>query len=487
MTTTLKKGASIMDNIQSFNNKREQIIKEHLEKIDGGNSDPKIINSLANFYYHDEKNYPMAKKYYQMGADVNHLNSIVNLGDYYKNIEHDYLEMKKIYQIGIDQCNTNCILSMAIYHKEIDNDYNEMKKYYKMAFDNGDNRGMHQLALFYKYNNKDYDKMKECFNLAIEKDCSESMYSMGVYYEDIETNYELMKKYYELAIKHKNARAMFALGYYYEKYEEDIEMAKEYYLMGCFENNEQCILKMANYYKNTKDIENMIVYYKKLIPFKNPEAFYEMAKYYLIQKNNVEIAEEYIKVANYLGFEKNYIDNIMTCILLKKNEEECSVMVKINIKNIIIKINCNEEQNQGEFDKCITLESKIYFLQLRADKGYTEAMFNVGIYYIMNLDDYVNGFKYLYKMLEYIKIDNCNFGFDDKFIKKKFIELIQNDNNKDAMLFLALFYLENDNNELAEKYLLQSVENNNFKAYDYLSLIYSNKRGYSVDTDTFIK
>jgi hypothetical protein len=48
-------------------------------------------------------------------------------------------------------------------------------------------------------------------------------------------------------------------------------------VFGSEKNNKQCLIALATYYKQNNDIDKMVVYYKKLIQHKNPEAFYELA------------------------------------------------------------------------------------------------------------------------------------------------------------------------------------------------------------------
>ena len=450
----------------------ETVINNYLKLIEDGNIGS--INNLAN-YYLEIKNYTMVKKYYQMGIDLNYLECIINFGDYYRDIENDYSEMKKIYNIGIDKNNTKCMLRMGNYYNDIEINFSEMEKYYYMAFNQGDIEGMYQLAIYFKYSEKkNYNKMKKYFKLAVDQGCNESMYELGHYYQEINKNYKLMKKYYNDAILEKNTKAMFSLGCYYEKVEFDINMALECYLNGSEFDNEECIYALACYYKNIKDIDNMIIYYKKLITYKNSEAFYEIARYYLLREKNTEMAELCVEEAFHLGYDKKNTANFILSIFLIKNElDGNNIMEEINIDNI--KIDKNEIMDTAEFDKFESLEEKFEFLKKRADKGDTGSMVFVGYYYITNLKDYVNGFKYLYMMLDYIKMDNNDFGFDDKIYEETFKEIAEKENNIDSMLFLGLYYLQHDNDKLAEKYLLKSFKNKNIKACDYLYFLYAKK------------
>ena len=447
---------------------RDEFINNHLKGIEENN--PSAINSLANYYCYSEKNYDLAKKYYLMGVKLNYINSIKKLGDFYESIEKDYEKMKEMYLLGIKLSSTECMLSMAYYYRDIDEI--EMEKYYRMAFEHGNNLGISQLGLYYKYQKKDYDKMKECYELGIANSCDECHYSIGCYYEDIMSNYDKMKEHYICAIEKNNPKAMFALGLYYEKVEENPDIAIRYYLMGSELDYKQCNQALANYYKKNKDIENMFKYYIKLFKYKDPEACYEMCRYFLYIKKDIKLAKEMCYLSYYTGYDKEAVSNIIQAIQIKKNEiEGNNIMEDIVIDNLKIDKNDTSDYNE-EFKKCSNFEEQMNLFRVRADNGDFEAMGHYGLYHIMNTDDYSIGFKYLFMMLDYKNVDIMYFGFTNEYIADKFKELIK-EKNQDAILFLGLYYLENNNEKMAEKYLLQSAKTKNVYAYNYLSYYYS--------------
>lgn len=336
MTAYIKQINDIRHDIfKSYNtDDKKSFVEYHLKLIYEG--DLGAINSLASYYLYGEQNHELAKKYYKLGVELNHINCIINLAYYYKDIEQNYEEMKKTFQIGIDQLNTICMKGMASYYKDrlMKNvysqlqDYDEMVRYYKMAFDHGDNNGIYQLSLYYKYQTKDYDKMIECLMMGIDKGCDECMYSLGCYYDDIIHDYNQMKKYYLLSIEKGNPRAMFALGLHYDKKKHDYEQAIKYYLMGAEQDNDQCMIGLCAYYKSKGDIENMIKYYVKLVPHKYPEAFYEIARYCLLIMNDFDKATQYINSARELYYDEDEIKKIILLIKIKKNEEYNKIIIE---------------------------------------------------------------------------------------------------------------------------------------------------------------
>lgn len=503
------------DVFKSFNpDDKKVFIQNHLKLIDEGNLG--AINSLGNYYLHGEENYELAKKYYKLGVEKKYIGCIVNLADYYKDIEQNYDEMEKILQIGIDQLDTTCMRRMADYHKEITKDYDEMKRYYKTAFNNGDINGIYQLALYYKYQTKDYDRMIECLLLGIDKNSDECMYSLGCYYDDIANDYDKMKKYYLLSIGKGNPRAMFALGLYYEQKEHDFEQASKYYLMGAEKDNDQCLLGICSYYKKKGDIKNMIKYYVKLVPFKNPEAHYEIARYCLLFKNDFKKAMQYINVAKRLSYNENEIKNFLLLIEIKKNE--------INNKNIIEEINIAGIQNKNfdsllEFKKYIAnklnisnglvaikiaasinaeMENKNPDLDIIAIAQKNTDYFDKNIDKVkdefkdlINLDkpqtDYDNGMKFikdndLDKAYECFKIaiDKGNInalyslgryyyleGMHNSFMMKKCLKLaIKLDDHRESKLYLCNYYgyIEYNKNQHI-RYLMLSHGNNSMISY----------------------
>ncbi len=349
MSTYLQRGVSKAKSIKSYyGDEREEFIKKHLDEIELGN--PSAMNSLANYYNYGEKNYEMAKKYYEMAVELKYPNAIIAYGDYYMDIENNVTEAIRIFKIGIDNLNTVCMTRLANYYRGIEN-YEEMEKYYLMAYNHGNNFGIHQLGIYYKYEKKDYSKMIECFNKGIQKECDECAYGMGVYYEDIENNYDLMKDYYTLAIQKNNTRAMFALGYYYERIEKNQELANTYFEMGVELNNEQCILGLAIYYKSICDIDNMIKYYEKLVQFNNSEAMYELSRYYLVKKNNTDLAMNFAQNANRFGYDTKQIQKLIQAILLKKNVNEN----KNAYEPIEFNLEPDVEESKNKFQKGIEL------------------------------------------------------------------------------------------------------------------------------------
>lgn len=454
------------DVFKSYNiDERKGFIEHHLKLINEGNH--AAINSLASYYLHGEENYDLAKKYYNLGVELNYMNCIINLAYYYKDIEQNYEEMRKTFQIGIDQLNTNCMKGMAIYYKDI-KDYDEMERYYKMAFDNGDNNGIYQLALYYKYLAKDYNKMIECLLLGIDKNCDDCMYSLGCYYDDIVHDYDEMKKYYLLSIEKENPGAMFALGLYYDKKENDYEQAKKYYLMGAEKNNDQSIIGLCAYYKKKGDIENMIKYYIKLIPHKNPKAFYEIARYFLLIGNNFDKATLYLDVAKRLNYNDDDIQNLLLLIKIKKNE-------KYN-KNIIEEINITgktkKSKNTG-FQAFLDFKTHIAN-ELKISNGPTAARIagsiNAKMKKIYSDLDAVEIFK---KNIKYFN-ENIDTVKDEhkESISKNLLKYTDKPNSSHTYYNNGMEFIEDDNLEKAYECFKIAIDKGNIDALYSLGRYY---------------
>ncbi len=481
MTTHVYQERSNIQVPRLENEEREQFILKHLENIEKGN--PSAMNSLANYYAHGEQNYDEAIKYYKMAVDLKYSNSFVCLGDLYSKLE-EYDKMIEVLENGITHGLTKCMLKLGNYYKEIC-DFDNMKKYLEMAFSHGENRGMYELALFYKYQLKDYNKMKKCFNKAVQKGDTNSMLSLGIYYEDQVRDYDLMKKYYMMAIEHGNDNAMFAMGNFYEE-TGNIEEAVELFNKGVVSNNNlNCLKGLVDYYKKQKNIDKLADTYKLMTLHKNPEAFYELVRYYLYgcetNEENLNKARDYLLDAYKLNYDINELERVKKYLLYKaKDYGNEFVELIIDEKPFIDNLLKDTSDKNGVeiFNQLRSLEDKIQYMKKQADKGSIEAMRILAVYYICNLEDFQTGFQYLNKIVEYKNTyADYDFGLEPNIFINKFEKYIEDypesEYKSDAYLFLGLIYLSQSKISSGEKYLLSSAELKNVKAFCYLINIYS--------------
>lgn len=155
-------------------------------------------------------------------------------------------------------------------------------------------------------------------------------------------------------------------------------------MLGVEEDNDQCMFALASYYRNIKDIDNMIIYYKKLLPHRNAEAFYELARYSLLKENNVVNAMKYAQIAQQLNYDKKEIENILLAIVLKKNVlERTNILEDIDTSNFKI-INKTTYDNVEQTADDV-YESNIIDLKEKADCGDVESIVNISTHYILGL------------------------------------------------------------------------------------------------------
>ncbi len=469
MAAYLGKRQSIASKVPKLQGEeRESFIKMHLDAIEEGN--PRALNSLGNYYNYGEQNYELAEKYYKMGADLKYPGCIINLAEFYLKVKKDIDLMKQTYQIGIDLANTDCMCNLASFYKN-SGDYDLMEKYYMMAYSYGNTSSVHQLALFYKYNQKDYNKMIKYFELGIEKDCSECMYGMGVYYEDIVKDYEVMKVYYDMAVQRKNPRAIFALGYYYERIENNMENAVKLYIEGSELDNDQCLISLAQYYKSNGKIESMIACYKKLVVITpNAEAYYELARYFLVKEKDTKLAIECTQRAHKLGFDSELVNKLIFAIIVLKNELEG--------KNIIEDIELGKDQSNesNNTNKSKSIEECKLGLKLFESVKIEEAKEHFILSAKLGNPD---GLYYLGQKYYLEKKFNCE-------MMKKCMGLITNVDNgkphKDACIALSNYYNYVDYNRvMVIKYILYSMGNNTMITFKDMT---RNPYMYSTDDES---
>ncbi len=218
--------------------------------VNSKKSVPEADNLLGNYYYSgngcNEKNYTLAKEYYETAASKGHISAVFNLGLYYSNNEvHD-----------ADQS-----LSFT---------------YFKKAAEAGHLRGTYRLGLCYssgKGTDEDKEKACECMLSICEKHSHASLW-LGGYYRDA-GDYNKAIAFFEKALNDKTTS---------HKAQECINQIKQHYVP---EAVKYYILKQdASVFPNVSELEGA---YGSL----DPLFLYDLALAFEEGGNNVAAIKAY--------------------------------------------------------------------------------------------------------------------------------------------------------------------------------------------------
>ncbi len=104
-----------------------------------------------------DKNYELAKQYYNMAIQCGCTKSFYYLGYIYCNVEKDYESAKKYYLMAIEKGDVKGMGNLAYIYHTIDKDYELAKKYYLMVVEkDNNNMAMNILGDIYYYIDKNY-------------------------------------------------------------------------------------------------------------------------------------------------------------------------------------------------------------------------------------------------------------------------------------------------------------------------------------------
>lgn len=178
-----------MDSIESFlekfnlndsnlKNYTHEVI-EGIAKIIGGdienNYDNKILLNYAGLYYEycfDDK-LDLVEKYFLMGAEKDHIDSIGNLASMYHRQMKNYKLAEKYYIIGVNKGNSTAMYNLAYMYEHEMKNYELAEKYYMMSIEKGNMNAIDNMMQMYENHFKDkkiklYHKLKQ-INRASEK------------------------------------------------------------------------------------------------------------------------------------------------------------------------------------------------------------------------------------------------------------------------------------------------------------------------------
>jgi len=295
---------------------------------------------------------------------------------------------------------------------------------------------------------EDYKNMKYYLHKCINNGCVDAMFHLANYYDEI-NDYKNMIYYYEKAANLNDVESIYNLGYHYYL-KKDIKNMFKWYSIGKDLDDLDCICELAKYYDSIKDYEKVIEYYTYCITFKYLNAYY-LYGIWLSKRNKLQMSILYISAFE-LYQNNEYFDN-----------QKYKIRNNVDNENIINKI---ARKLADYFDTDLNdKENAIKYYLFCINRGCTESMYNLGIYYYEH-NDIENMFKYYLMGIELKDID-CMFelsiyyqGVNDIENMKKYyllaLEEIENSNLKDKTFVNDG---EKDFNLFKLKEILDSVDN----------------------------
>jgi hypothetical protein len=396
--------------------------------IDGIKLGSKYAARSMAYYYYENRNYDLMKKYYEIGITMDCSKSAYELGIYYRDDEKNYDLMKKYYEIGITMDCSMSAYELGSYYQDDEKNYDLMKKYYEIGIELGNFNSANNLGYYYQCNEKNYDLMKKYYEIGIKLGNSSSAYNLGSYYQDDEKNYDLMKKYYEIGIELGDSTSANDLGYYYDQNENNYDLMKKYYEIGIALGNSSSAYNLGSYYQDEKNYSLMKKYYEIGIKLNCGKCASKLSKYYNIIENNNDMAIQYcilainlgnlqeIKYFNRLCIEKKtfattfyleYIEKfgivnlVDKCVKLHIHEEHCDAITQL-VNNFPIEYVEYVFKSIAYIDNTVLVKvlDKIVETEWNLDNSYI-------VKYINSLKDFniLNRFKSLLVNNNAVKVD----------------------------------------------------------------------------------
>jgi TPR repeat protein len=209
---------------------------------------------LAGLYFHFEKKYDQAERYYQMAIEHGDLIAPTNLGNMYTE-QKKYDLAEQYYLVAIKKGSIMAINNIGmLYHTQ--KKYDHAEQYYQMAIEHGDLIAPINLGNMYTEQKK-YDLAEQYYLMAIKKGNIMAINNIGVLYY-IQKKYDQAEQYYLMAVKRNESNAPYNLGilnYYKKKYDQ----AERYYLMALERGNNRAIDGMKLLYSNKLRLYNTLI------------------------------------------------------------------------------------------------------------------------------------------------------------------------------------------------------------------------------------
>ena len=263
------------------------------------------LGVLCDWYNYPEKNYELAKEYYDKCENNSYADICVGaLYLYALGVEEDEVKAKEIFQSVIDSgcVDGYCGLASLAYGEEdygtvyeycnkvinegteqlfiadamgilaglyrngqgVDQDYGKALEWYEKAAGLGCSYAMNRIALLYYYGNgveQDYLKAVEWFEKAASLNCEDAMNNIGVMYyngQGVDQDYGKVMEWYEKAADLGDSTAMYNIGRLYEKGDEvkqDYQKAMEWYEKAADLGHEDAMYNIGWMYCNGQGVE----------------------------------------------------------------------------------------------------------------------------------------------------------------------------------------------------------------------------------------
>ncbi len=491
---TIKYYNMALDTIHKINESKEP--SQLFEIINSNDSDDinstllesRINSELGLLYITVLKNYPLGVKHYLQAIELGNVKSIRYLGEYYQDIEENYDLAIKYYKQASEKGDllSNSGLGNCYYHLE---NLEEAKKYYEIAIKGSDDKAMYNLGSLYEYAESDINSALKYYLMSSEKGNISAIFRLASYY-DMESNNELAEKYYleginkghidsmigfsqyfknkndtekmikylEMACSKSSGIAMGLLGNYYESI-KNLELTKKYYLMGANNGIPACMFNIGLLYQKERKFKEALKYYLMAAEHGEPNSFFSLGLYYeTIEPNDILAKKYYLesaKVGNsdamfrlgvyYLEVEQNKIEG-------KKHLEKASELGSIRAIKLLIR----------ELEKEYDVPNLIKYRKILSDKGDTESMIRLAIYY-SSIYNFSETKKYLglaielgnpfamFELAEHYESIEVNLESANSYYLKCF----ENVNDPDSLDLLVKRYLMNHEELDLYKMLIQ--------------------------------
>jgi len=452
-------------------------------------SDPIILNIIANYYSHIKENKKESIKYLLEAIKKNHIDSILDLAELYKTTKDYELEKKCLFD-GLEKNkeNTNILRKIAEYYLEIEKDKAQTELYYLMILDictktNTINPEiLYDIGDFYYYDLDQEDTGIKYFEMSCEYDDIEILLKVASSYW---IGPGKKKKYLLKAAELNSAEAMYKLGCFYCPFKEDED--RGYFLLRRQENNPSAMesfwnmaiykgytkayLSFAKYYQKIDDINKFLFYCDKAIEFKHYDIYLELIEYY----NSIKNYDKMLEICN-KGIELNICDiNIIYIKLLAyyKNINDIENF-KLYFEKLSNKQNIHLYSSYKFF-------IKIFFNFVKDDCEYVKNIFknyvkNTSFIETRTFYDFVNDIKGIKNDLELIKI--C------------LLDAINNNDNilnlETYLLVLVKIFKKQNDFDSAINLILKHNDYSNDNLIEQICLLYTQKQDFA-NMEIFLK
>lgn len=170
--------------------------------------------------YHLNKEYEIAKEYYNKALKAGHISALNNLGALYCK-QGNYEKAEKYYNKALESGDNRALINFGNLYKD-QKEYEKAEEFYKKAIDAGYTGALNNLGVLYN-EQKEYEKAEEYFKKAIDAGINDALNNLGnLYYGQKE--YEKAEDYYKKAIDAGNNSALNNLRILYTEQNEHTKL-----------------------------------------------------------------------------------------------------------------------------------------------------------------------------------------------------------------------------------------------------------------------